>query len=275
MKILAIIGSSKNGNTSEAVRYFERKMKEKISADFEYIYLSDYSIDFCRGCHNCIFLGEDKCSQHLVVQSIENKMLGADALILASPGYMFSVSGIMKNFLDHVAYNCHRPKYFGKKAYLISSCTRWQEKSVFAPMEAWLGGAGFNLVGKTFVEMLPFPLKENELDKIRKKSEKAAAKFYEALRKEHEIKPDLGGVIIFHVFRTLCKIAPQIFKADYKYFTNRNAYDKETKWYVPAKISFIKDKFAKHIERKVKKDLAKIIDLDKLKDSQTYFHNKL
>lgn len=201
--------------------------------------------------------------------------MAADALVLASPGYMFSVSGIMKNFLDHVAYNCHRPKYFGKKAYLISSCTKWQEKSVFAPMETWLGGAGFNLVGKTFVEMLPFPLRENELGKIRSKIEKAASKLYEALIKEQEIKPDLGGVIIFHVFRTLCRIAPQILKADYKYFTDRNAYDKKTKWYIPAKISFIKDKFAKYIVRKMEKDIFKIVDIDKVKDCKTYFRNKL
>jgi multimeric flavodoxin WrbA len=165
MKILAIMGSSKNGNTAEVVKYFEKKLIEGVKCEFEYLYLSDYDIPFCVGCHNCIFTGQDKCPHCLMVKAIEDKILSSDGIILASPGYMFSVTGIMKNFLDHVAYNCHRPKYFGKKAFLISSCTKWQEKGVFIPMETWVSGAGFKSVGKMFVEMLPFPLNEKELNK--------------------------------------------------------------------------------------------------------------
>lgn len=275
MKILAIIGSTKVGNTSEAVRYFQQKITEKGKVDVEYLYLSDYNLEFCTGCHNCITIGEETCPHFQTVKLIEDKIIESDALILATPGYMFSVTGIMKNFLDHVAYNCHRPKYFGKKAFLISSCTKWQEKSVFAPMETWLSASGFNLVGKVYVEMLPLPMSGSQIDKTRKKLESAATKFYSELHKSEELKPDFGGIVIFYAFRTLCKIAPQILKADYKYFSDRNAYDKETKWYVPAKIPFLKHKIATFIERKMEKDISKLVDMDKLKDSSGIYRNKL
>ena len=75
MKILAIMGCRKDGNTSEIVKHFESKMKSLGEVNFEYLYLSDYPIDFCVGCHNCIFIGEDKCPHYDGVKAIEDKIL--------------------------------------------------------------------------------------------------------------------------------------------------------------------------------------------------------
>ena len=275
MKIIAIMGSSKNGNTTEVVNYFEKKLTKKLACDFEYLYLSDLPIDFCVGCHNCIFIGEDKCPQYRTVKLIEDKILSADAIILATPGYMFSVTGIMKNFLDHVAYNCHRPKYFGKKAFLISSCTKWQEKSVFTPMQTWVSAAGFKLVGKIFVEMLPFPLTEPELAKKRLAIDKAAVQFSKGLQQKQAPKADLGSLMVFHAFRTLCKMAPNILKADSTYFNNINAYHQDTKWYIPTKVSPIHHRFACFMEKQIKKTVSNMIDPVRLNNGKNDFKNKL
>lgn len=275
MKILVIIGARKNGNTEEIIKYFEKKTCELMECEFEYLYLHDSNIDFCTGCHNCIFIGEDKCPHYSKVKLIEDKILFSDGIILASPGYMFSVTGIMKNFLDHVAYNCHRPKYFGKKAFLISSCTKWQEKSVFTPMQTWISGAGFGFAGKAFVDMLPFPLNKEEINKRRKIIGQAAIKFYTELKKTSEIKPDFGGIIIFHVFRTLCKIAPKILKADYEYFKNKNAYDKNTRWYIPIKVSNFKHYLANYMEKKMEKSISKMVNFQTLREHENGYENKL
>ncbi len=56
MKIIAVMSSSKSGNTTEIVNYFEKQLKVMTDVVFEYLYLSDYTIDFCVGCHNCISL---------------------------------------------------------------------------------------------------------------------------------------------------------------------------------------------------------------------------
>ncbi|MCG8568783.1 MAG: NAD(P)H-dependent oxidoreductase, partial [Spirochaetes bacterium] len=200
MKVLAIVGSSKTGNTTHIVQYFEQQLKN--AEQFEYLYLSDYPLEFCVGCHNCIFIGEDKCPHYQEVKKIEEKMESADAVILASPGYMFTVTGIMKNFLDHVAYNCHRPKYFKKKVYLLAACTKWLADSVFKPMETWATSAGFTLVGKTHIEMLPLPLNEQELEKRRRELQIAASKFDQSFKaKERSLK--LSDLMTFHIFRLL------------------------------------------------------------------------
>lgn len=275
MKIVAVMGSSKNGNTTEVVQYFEKKLTERLRCEFEYLYLSDYPLDFCVGCHNCIFTGQDKCPHHPVVKAMEDKMIAADGIILATPGYMFSVTGIMKNFLDHVAYNCHRPKYFGKKAFLISSCTKWQVKGVFIPLQTWVTAAGFRLAGKLFVEMLPFPLREKELDKKRRMIAKAAARFAGELQRKGEIKPDFGRVMVYHAFRTLCQIAPRILRADYQYFDGINAFDQDTKWYIPARVSNFQHRLANFMERRIGKAVLKMVDRARLEGDGRDFRNRL
>lgn len=264
MKLLAILGCSKNGNTTEIVKYFEKKLIETVKCEVEYLYLSDYTIDFCTGCHKCIFDDENKCPHHIEVKKIEDKIMNSDGLILASPGYMFSVTGIMKNFLDHVAYNCHRPKYFHKKAYIIANCTRWQEKSVFAPMEIWLAGSGFTVCGKMYIDILPFPLNEKMLHNKREQIEKNAHRFVLELQKKEELKPKFGDLMIFHAFRTLSRLAPNILKADIRYYDSINAHDKNVKWYVPAKISFLKHRIANIMEHKMEKGIYKMIDQEEL-----------
>lgn len=99
------------------------------------LYLSDFHLPFCTGCHNCIFIMEDKCPHDRIVKDVKDRILGSESVILATPGYMFSVQGKMENLLDHVAYNLHRPKYFKKPIFLLSGCSRWQRKGVFIPME--------------------------------------------------------------------------------------------------------------------------------------------
>lgn len=264
MKILAILGCSKQGNTTEVVRYFEKQLAEQMDCAFEYLYLSDYLTEFCIGCHNCIFVDEKKCPHYLDVAMIESKIMDADGLVMATPGYMFSVTGIMKNFLDHVAYNCHRPKYFHKKVYLIANCTKWQAKSVFTPMETWVGGAGFTLSGKFFVDMMPFPVKEELLNKKRQNIRKEAITFGQSLSKEDELKPKFGDLMMFRVFRTLCGLAPDILNADMKYFKEKDAYSKQTHWYVPAKVSRVKLALANLSEKKMEKEIRKMMDVEAL-----------
>ncbi|WP_105616290.1 flavodoxin family protein [Vallitalea okinawensis] len=275
MKLIAILGCSKNGNTTQIVQLFEKKLKEQIECEVEYLYLSDFDIGFCTGCHKCIFDDEKKCPHHVEVRKLEDKIMHSDGLILASPGYMFSVTGVMKNFLDHVAYNCHRPKYFYKNAFIIANCTRWQEKSVLTPMEVWLSGAGFTVNGKMYVDMLPFPLKEKILHKKRRLIEKKAHKFSSILKKDVDLQPRLGELMVFHAFKTLSKIAPNILKADVRYYESINAYEKSVKWYIPAKISLLKHYMANMMAHKMEKEISKMIDQDELHNVQDRYITRL
>lgn len=275
MKIIALIGGSKFGNTTRVVKYFSERLIEKIGCEVEYVYPADYKIDFCVGCHNCILLGETKCPHHTQYAPIEKKLMEADGVILASPGYMFSVTGVLKNFLDHVAYNCHRPKYFNKKAYVLGNFTKWQKKSVFTPMENWLSGAGFEVCGKTFVDLLPLPLNNKEMDKKRVTLNKGADIFARRLQSDKSRRLKFGDVVIYHVFSVLSAIAPKVLKADSRFFNEINAYEKTSRWYITANVPGTVNLMGRIMRKMVHKQITGITDSKRLDEADGRVYNEL
>jgi len=81
--------------------------------------------------------------------------------------------------------------------------------------------------------------------------------------------------MIFHVFRMLVKLVPHVMQADLTYFKQKRAYEKKAKWYLPAKISYLRDRFACFMEQKIKKAVKKMIDSQKLKNHKGGYKNKL
>ena len=88
---------------------------------FETIYLVDMDMHPCKGCRTCFDRGEDKCPLKDDIPAIKAKMDAADGVILASPVYMDDVSGLVKTWIDRLAYVSHRPAFGGKCAYPIAT----------------------------------------------------------------------------------------------------------------------------------------------------------
>jgi multimeric flavodoxin WrbA len=119
MKILAIMGSPRRGNSLKLTRLIEDELKDMSSVDFEYLFLKDTQLANCIGCHLCIQKGEQMCPLHddrdLIIKKIED----ADGVIFVSPVYMFTITALMKNFVDHLAFLVHRPCFFHKPAMIF------------------------------------------------------------------------------------------------------------------------------------------------------------
>ena len=58
MKILAICGSPRKGNTYSALNTIKENFPD---IDFEILMLKDLHFELCKGCYACILRGEDKC----------------------------------------------------------------------------------------------------------------------------------------------------------------------------------------------------------------------
>ena len=100
MEILGIVGSSrKNGNTDILVKkVLEGANNSGITSQL--IYLKDYKINDCIGCEKC--KKDFKCVFKDGMQDIYPLIEKADAVVIGSPTYFYSVTGIMKNFLDRL-----------------------------------------------------------------------------------------------------------------------------------------------------------------------------
>ncbi|BDZ69788.1 flavodoxin family protein [Methanobacterium petrolearium] len=171
MKILTIIGSpQKKGNSYQAARELEKKMKNRGNYDFEYIFLKDINLEICRGCFNCIAKGGELCPLKDDRDMIEEKMQEADGLVMVSPVYVMQVTAFMKNFIDRLAYRCHRPIYHGKKAITLSTTRGMGLDKTLKYMKDITEVWGYDVVDECGLTTPPFPYSEKLKKKIKIKS---------------------------------------------------------------------------------------------------------
>ena len=102
MKIIGISGSPRKGNTEWMLK---RLMEEAANngAEVELLLLRKMDVRTCRGCLTCEEGGRERkgiCKIKDDMTEVYPKLLAADAIVLATPGYFEMLSGLLKNFLD-------------------------------------------------------------------------------------------------------------------------------------------------------------------------------
>ncbi len=98
MKVLAILGSPRRyGNTALLTDKF---LEGCTGAGHETkkIFLREKDISFCRGCEACT--RSQRCVINDDMAGILNEMLASQVIVLATPVYFYSITGLMKNFID-------------------------------------------------------------------------------------------------------------------------------------------------------------------------------
>lgn len=117
MRILAVCGSPRKGNTEAMLREILRGA-EQAGAETELILLRQLKLKRCGGCKLCKETG--KCHVRDGMQALYPKLMNADLLVFGSPNYFDNVSGLFKDFMDRTV-----PLYYvgerlkGKLAILV------------------------------------------------------------------------------------------------------------------------------------------------------------
>jgi len=124
MKTVIIYGVEHKGSTYNTVQLFKKQLNIGEDNLTEYFLPKDMP-HFCCGCNNCFLKGENFCPHQNYVTPIKEAILNAELIIFASPVYVFHVTGQMKAFLDHFAFQfmIHRPNklMFSKTALIVST----------------------------------------------------------------------------------------------------------------------------------------------------------
>ena len=147
MKILAIDGSPRNGNTQFILGCILSNAK---GAETELIKLKSHSIDFCGGGDSCCPVNL-KCHIRDDMPNIYAKLEAADIIVLGSPCYFSNVTAIMKNFMDRCNPYFFNKKLAGKKFFLVS--VGGYEKSIkeaIKCMENFLNGIKGKVIGSFY-----------------------------------------------------------------------------------------------------------------------------
>ncbi len=99
-KVLVILGSPRRKGNSAILADQITKGAESTKAKVETIYLQGKSIAPCKACFACQKKDSKGCSIQDDMQKVYPKLIKADALVIASPVYWFTMSAQTKIFLD-------------------------------------------------------------------------------------------------------------------------------------------------------------------------------
>lgn len=130
MNIVTIFGGPRaQGNTATVLGWVEDALREG-GHSVERFNLNDLDIKGCQACFTCLESADEPgCVLHDDAQPILAAMTGADAVVYASPLYMWSVSSQLKSFLDRTFCLVrdyggpnHRSFVEGAKTTLLVTC---------------------------------------------------------------------------------------------------------------------------------------------------------
>jgi multimeric flavodoxin WrbA len=245
LKVLAIIGSPRKGNTYKIVQQIEEHMK-KCGDDivFQYVFLKDAHLEMCKGCFACLSKGENFCPIKDDMTKIKEEMLSADGVILASPGYVFTVSALMKNFIDRLAHVCHRPCFFGKYVMVVTTSCGGGIPETLKYLEDTARTWGFTFASKLGVMQHP-AVKPSE--KTMAAIEKSSKEFYTFINLKKTATPRLRDLLQFRIMKVNAMESRSHFASDYDFYKDRKDY------YTDVKINILKNKLAQFLEKLILK----------------------
>lgn len=215
MKVIAIVGSPRKGHTHALVERFGALLRERGDVSLEIVLLGDLDLRPCRGCYNCQSFGERRCPLRDDLAALVARMKAADGVILASPTYTSNVSGLMKSFMDRVAWAAHRPPFLGKPAVLVATASSFTGGALRAL--SWFRHTGLDLVAEVGWSVWPSPRRDwVRAARDERGLRRAADRLWRAMR-EPRRELSLSQVVQLAVGRATPDVDPDFFVADRAY----------------------------------------------------------
>lgn len=222
MKCLIINASPRKGNSYALVKIAKQKMQSMGAVDFEEIHLGKTDIPLCVGCFNCFLKGEDKCPHHTLVAPIAQAIEACDCLMICCPIYSLALTAHLKNVFDHMSYNFHRPRFFEKKAFVITTTAGAGAKSVAKYIRDVLKHWGFNRV-LTYSIACRSAGGYQATPKVKQKIEQTAKIFYEDVASGKLHRPTLKRVMYYNAWRAMANANKD--GCDYRYWKETDMLD--------------------------------------------------
>jgi putative NADPH-quinone reductase len=168
MHVMAINGSPRQDKSS--TYHILSPLLEGMraaGATTELVHLGQLQIKPCLGCFLCWVKTPGKCVQHDDMAGVLERFVQADLLVFGTPLYHYTVSGLMKNFIDRTLPTCepwlvedpgrpgwsgHPDRYPKDRAMLLVSPCGFPEFDHFTPLvhyfQFFAGNLGWRYLGE-------------------------------------------------------------------------------------------------------------------------------
>lgn len=229
MKTIIIHGQSHEGSTCHVAR----ALAEKIGGETTEFFLPADFGEFCAGCNRCFFKGETECPHHAKLAPITDAMDAADVVILASPVYVYHVTGAMKAFLDHLAYRfmVHRPEksMFRKQGVCLCTAAGGGMKPTLKDMEHSMFFWGTGRIYK-YGPGVAAANWDGISEKKKAAIDRATTRLAEKIvRRNGKVKPGLKTRFFFNLMRLVQK-KMRICQCDVEYWTEQGWLGGKRPW---------------------------------------------
>ena len=228
MKITVIYGTERKSSTYNIARQFIGKLSSSEEDIVEFFLPRDLP-NFCRGCGQCFLKDKSKCVDYKYVEPILKAIEQCDLIIFATPVFVYHVTGQMKAFLDHFAFQwmIHRPNesMFKKQALIISTAAGAGTKSAMKDISdsLWYWGVGrtykygINVRATNWNEV-----SDNNVEKINRDVNRISNKI---LKERSKNSPSLKVKFLFYAMRIMHKKI-ELSKSDKDYWTEKDLGNK-------------------------------------------------
>lgn len=251
--VMASSSARKNGNTEQIVKLLEDKLLEvstdrNIPLEVEQISLCRKRIEFCRGCRVCFDKGENFCPISDDVMKIKEQIESADGIVLASPVYVEDINGPIKNWIDRMAYNCHRPAFYGKCAAILTTSGAGSSNHALNTMKLALNTWGIHMVCQNKFRM-GARMEAQQIETQYGFSIKAIAdKLFDAIQGNKALRPSLYSLISFNIQQRHYRKRQDLkHSIDTAYWRDKGWLDTHINYYLPPECSRVKILAAKII----------------------------
>lgn len=183
------------GNSAQLIEMLRPSLEDQ-GLELEVINLAGKNILYCQGCAFCLAKG--RCWIDDDHRGILDRLLAADAVVLASPVYFYHVTAQMKTFLDRCLGFGHKPRGTWKPGLAISVAAAVGETEVASYLSNVLKTFGAYSVGD-FTALATGPGGFLGLEAVRQRAEMLARDLALAI-KEQRRYPATGRELVFYLF---------------------------------------------------------------------------
>ena len=228
MKCVIIHGQDHKGSTCAIAQM----LADKLDAESKDFFLPGDFNEFCIGCTACFEKSEKLCPHYEKLKPITQAIDEADLIILASPVYVYHVTGAMKALLDHYGnrWMAHRPQenMFHKQAVALSTAAGAGIKSANKDLTDSLFFWGCAKIYKLGFAVRAASWNEVSTNRKNRIENKITALAKKISKKYGKVKPSIKTRIFFNIMRIIHKGVMN--PADTEYWKEKGWLDKKRPW---------------------------------------------
>lgn len=240
MKLLLINSSARvGGNTARVLNLYEEAFASLsselgVEIETERVNLSRLEIKTCLGCRVCFDQGEAKCPRQDDLLPLRDQMRAADGYVLASPVYVEDVNGILKNWIDRMAFTSHRPALYGKAALLCTTSGIGSSNHALNTMRTAVGTWGIKTVGGRKFRLGAISGPEEIKARYSKAIFTSARRLMRVVRRQ-PFRPSFYSMVAFTVQQSYWRRSAASFETfDYAFWNEAGWLDRGRWYYDPA-----------------------------------------